>query len=74
MTFNATSAEQEECDLFANAYESASAFYDDDYETWSDNIISYLDTTGYACALAFIFCIVQLGASYYVSQTDSELQ
>jgi hypothetical protein len=68
------SSTAEVCQNFYNAYISAESFYGTDYESWSADAISYLDTTGYACALAFIFCVVQVGAAYYISQTDSELQ
>lgn len=64
----------EACEAYANAEASTRKFIADDYDSWSIKIQSYLTQVGYACAFTFTFCVVQVGASYYITKTSSELQ
>lgn len=67
-------SESEICDKLVNAYNAAEAFYGDDYDAWSATALSYMTQTGYVCAFTFLFCFVQVGSSYYITRTSSELQ
>jgi hypothetical protein len=64
----------DECISLIRTADAANAFFGDNYQAWTGSVISYMDTAGYACAFTFLFCVVQVGASYYVTKTDSELQ
>lgn len=67
-------SDDDECVSIIRAADAANAFFGENYAAWTGSVISYMDTAGYACAFTFLFCVVQVGASYYVTKTDSELQ
>lgn len=66
--------DDDECNVVVRTYDATAAFFGESYSAWVGSVISYMDTAGYACAVTFLFCVVQVGASYYVTKTESELQ